>query len=181
MSPPKPSLLLLEIVEFGELFLESPSPSDSPGSFRLLGLNGRDGLNTHTQFKERMLRAGLCSRYIDSECLCRIISKYILVPIEILVESRCVTLLLLICFSIILWREAILGLKIGIIILSLFIGWVNRDRIRSGSCKRWSSQSWDRVREGYVCCRLLLNGFLLFLHKQTHTHTLEITAHDAYL
>lgn len=48
MSPPKPSPLLLEMVELGELFLESPSPSHSPGSFRLLGLNGRDGLHTHT-------------------------------------------------------------------------------------------------------------------------------------
>lgn len=48
MSPPKPSLLLLEMVELGELFLESPSPSDSPGSLKLLGLNGRDGLHTYT-------------------------------------------------------------------------------------------------------------------------------------
>lgn len=39
ISPPKPSLLLLEMVEFGELL--SPSPSDSPGSLRLLGRNGR--------------------------------------------------------------------------------------------------------------------------------------------
>lgn len=41
MSPPKPSLLLLEMVELGELLRESPSPSDSPGSRRLLGRNGR--------------------------------------------------------------------------------------------------------------------------------------------
>lgn len=42
ISPPKPSLLLLEMVEFGELL--SPSPSDSPGSLRLLGRNGRCAL-----------------------------------------------------------------------------------------------------------------------------------------
>ncbi len=44
MSPPNPSLLLLEIVEFGELLRESPSPSDSPGSLRLLGRKGRCAL-----------------------------------------------------------------------------------------------------------------------------------------
>lgn len=44
MSPPNPSLLLLEMVEFGELLRESPSPSDSPGSLRLLGRNGRAAL-----------------------------------------------------------------------------------------------------------------------------------------
>lgn len=41
MSPPNPSLPLLEMVEFGELLWESPSPSDSPGSLRLLGRRGR--------------------------------------------------------------------------------------------------------------------------------------------
>ena len=45
MSPPNPSLLLLEMVEFGELLRESPSPSDSPGSLRLLGRKGRCALN----------------------------------------------------------------------------------------------------------------------------------------
>jgi len=44
MSPPKPSLLLLEMVELGELLRESPSPSDSPGSLRLLGRRGRSNL-----------------------------------------------------------------------------------------------------------------------------------------
>lgn len=44
MSPPNPSLLLLEMVEFGELLRESPSPSDSPGSLRLLGRKGRCAL-----------------------------------------------------------------------------------------------------------------------------------------
>lgn len=44
MSPPNPSLLLLEMVEFGELLRESPSPSDSPGSLRLLGRSGRAAL-----------------------------------------------------------------------------------------------------------------------------------------
>lgn len=48
MSPPKPSLLLLEMVEFGELLRESPSPSDSPGSLRLLGRNGRCALKKMT-------------------------------------------------------------------------------------------------------------------------------------
>ena len=45
ISPPNPSLLLLEMVEFGELLRESPSPSDSPGSLRLLGRKGRCALN----------------------------------------------------------------------------------------------------------------------------------------
>ena len=41
MRPPKPSLLLLEMVELGELVRESPSPSDSPGRRKLLGRKGR--------------------------------------------------------------------------------------------------------------------------------------------
>lgn len=49
MSPPNPSLLLLEMVEFGELLWESPSPSDSPGSRRLLGRNGRCALKKKGQ------------------------------------------------------------------------------------------------------------------------------------
>lgn len=176
MSPPKPSLLLLEMVEFGELFLESPSPSDSPGSFRLLGLNGRDGLNTHTQF--RTLSAGLCNRDINSVCLCRTINKHILVAIKILIESWCVALLLLICFCIFFCREAILGFKIGIIILALLIALVNRHRIRAGSCKRWSTQSWDRVLDGHTCYRLYINSFLLLLHKETHT--LSVSHHRGF-
>lgn len=37
MMPPKPSLLLLETVEFGELALESESASESLASFKLFG------------------------------------------------------------------------------------------------------------------------------------------------
>lgn len=49
ISPPNPSLLLLDMVEFGELLRESPSPSDSPGSLRLLGRKGRCALKLLTK------------------------------------------------------------------------------------------------------------------------------------
>lgn len=56
MRPPNPSPLLLEMVELGELLRESPSPSDSPGSLRLLGRRGRCGLarpiTHHSMIKE---------------------------------------------------------------------------------------------------------------------------------
>lgn len=58
--PPKPSLLLLEIVEFGELAWESDSASESLPSFKLLGRRGFGGLLKKKITKEFTVLASLC-------------------------------------------------------------------------------------------------------------------------
>lgn len=99
--------------------------------------------------------------------LCRttVFTEHILVAVEILIESRCVTFLLLFCVSILLSRKAILGLEIRVIILALLIGWIYRDRLWGGFSQRYT-QSWSRVLESNVSWGVNLNKFFLFLQKE---------------
>lgn len=151
MSPPKPSPLLLEMVELGELFLESPSPSHSPGSLRLLGLNGRDGL--HTRAHTHKIKS-VNPAHFPLQCVWKIYCNElrvsasetnILVSVDILVKTRCIALLLLLTVSLLFCREAILGLKIRVIILSLLTRRVCRCWLRAGSSEGWETYPRDRV------------------------------------
>lgn len=199
MSPPNPSLLLLEIVELGELLRESPSPSDSPGSLRLLGRSGRCALKTNKNTSKNTLHDILhciyrnvnktqdgrvsnihtvinitppkiqdhewrdsfdmlldlvrehcmvCQRahLNDENAVIQVMNKLnTLVAIEVLVESRGVWFHLLLCIRVILWGEAILRLKVWVIILLLFVGWVRQTGIGCRSKERLAAQSRDRV------------------------------------
>lgn len=196
MSPPNPSLLLLEMVEFGELLRESPSPSDSPGSLRLLGRNGRAALKKlskdinhgsytqkrikymiyeygnlssiqttsqhsttkdsrppwmerliwHAGFWENISWFGQRAHLNDDYAFIQVMNKFnTLVAIEVLVESRGVWLHLLFCIRVILWGEAVLRLKVWVIILLLFVCWVHQACVSCRSEERLTGQSGDRV------------------------------------
>lgn len=191
MSPPKPSLLLLEMVEFGELLRESPSPSDSPGSLRLLGRNGRCALKKwpaeteytywnrkirklcvgstptltpphsytppkiqdHHEWKDSLDMPGYIAWFgqrahlNDDKAFIQVMNKLnTLVAIEVLVESRGVWLHLLLCIRVILWGEAILRLKVWVVILLLFVCWVNQACVSCSPEERLTAQRRYRIR-----------------------------------
>lgn len=90
-----------------------------------------------------------------------------LVVAEVLVKPRCVRLDLLLRIWVILWGEAVLRLKVWVVILLLFTSWLHQARIGSRSEERLTAQSRYRVLQSSTGRRLHLRCFRL-LWKYQH-------------
>lgn len=113
-------------------------------------------IQDHHEWTDSISMLGYDIAWLGQESLCWMAMKRFiqamsklntLVAIEVLVESRGVWLHLLLCIRVILWGEAILGLKVGVVILLLFVCCVNQACVRCRSEERlaahWRHRVWQ--------------------------------------
>ena len=101
----------------------------------------------------------------------------VLVAVEVLVEAGSVAFLLFLAVCILFHREAILRLKVRIVIVFLLIGRVCGGGVRGGACERLAGQSRDSVLEGSTrrCLNLCRVRLLLREWSRVRTDTSSTT------